>query len=182
MRSLSAAGRKWCCGHWWAQLCFGLEPLEGVSWLVRSPGVPMGRGQGSPTVKAGMGQGPCSAVVDRGPCSTVLPQPPGLEPEIQKLIAKHKQEVKKLKGLHATELLQAEERAAQHYGRQAEELREHLEREKEALGRQEWERAQQRWGSRGHGWCAQTPRVNSTSFLAASFQDQRNLGVGGGGG
>uniref|UniRef100_A0A8B9YYU4 Centrosomal protein 131 n=1 Tax=Bos mutus grunniens TaxID=30521 RepID=A0A8B9YYU4_BOSMU len=69
----------------------------------------------------------------------------GLEPEIQKLIAKHKQEVKKLKGLHATELLQAEERAAQHYGRQAEELREHLEREKEALGRQEWERAQQRF-------------------------------------
>lgn len=115
-------------------------------------------------------------MVDRGPCSTVLPQPPGLEPEIQKLIARHKQEVKKLKGLHATELLQAEERAAQHYGRQAEELREHLEREKEALGRQEWERAQQRWGSRGHGWCAQTPRVNSTSFLAASFQDQRNLG------
>ncbi|XP_052513695.1 centrosomal protein of 131 kDa isoform X4 [Budorcas taxicolor] len=76
----------------------------------------------------------------------------GLEPEIQKLIAKHKQEVKKLKGLHAAELQQAEERAAQHYGRQAEELREHLEREKEALGRQEWERAQQRWGSRGHGF------------------------------
>uniref|UniRef100_A0A8C6G1D6 Centrosomal protein 131 n=1 Tax=Moschus moschiferus TaxID=68415 RepID=A0A8C6G1D6_MOSMO len=69
----------------------------------------------------------------------------GLEPEIQKLIAKHKQEVKKLKSLHATELLQAEERAAQHYARQAEELREHLEREKEALGRQEWERAQQRF-------------------------------------
>lgn len=112
----------------------------------------MGRGQGCPTVKVGMGQGPCSAVVDRGPCSTVLPQPPGLEPEIQKLIAKHKQEVKKLKGLHATELLQAEERAAEHYRRQAEELREHLEREKEALGRQEWERAQQRWGSRGRGW------------------------------
>ncbi|XP_029068839.1 centrosomal protein of 131 kDa isoform X1 [Monodon monoceros] len=68
----------------------------------------------------------------------------GLEPEIQKLIAKHKQEVKKLKSLHAVELLQADERAAQRYGRQAEELREHLEREKEALGRQEWERAQQR--------------------------------------
>uniref|UniRef100_A0A8D1EB28 Centrosomal protein 131 n=1 Tax=Sus scrofa TaxID=9823 RepID=A0A8D1EB28_PIG len=68
----------------------------------------------------------------------------GLEPEIQKLIAKHKQEVKKLKSLHATELLQAEEHAAQRYSRQAEELREHLEREKEALGRQEWERAQQR--------------------------------------
>uniref|UniRef100_A0A8D1LRZ4 Centrosomal protein 131 n=1 Tax=Sus scrofa TaxID=9823 RepID=A0A8D1LRZ4_PIG len=69
----------------------------------------------------------------------------GLEPEIQKLIAKHKQEVKKLKSLHATELLQAEEHAAQRYSRQAEELREHLEREKEALGRQEWERAQQRF-------------------------------------
>ncbi|XP_057572714.1 centrosomal protein of 131 kDa isoform X15 [Hippopotamus amphibius kiboko] len=68
----------------------------------------------------------------------------GLEPEIQKLIARHKQEVKKLKSLHAAELLQADERAAQRYGRQAEELREHLEREKEALGRQEWERAQQR--------------------------------------
>ncbi|XP_057572715.1 centrosomal protein of 131 kDa isoform X16 [Hippopotamus amphibius kiboko] len=69
----------------------------------------------------------------------------GLEPEIQKLIARHKQEVKKLKSLHAAELLQADERAAQRYGRQAEELREHLEREKEALGRQEWERAQQRF-------------------------------------
>lgn len=111
----------------------------------------MGRGQWSSTVQAGAGQGPCSAVVDKGPAAQYSPQPPGLEPEIQKLIAKHKQEVKKLKGLHATELQQAEERAAQHYGRQAEELREHLEREKEALGRQEWERAQQRWGSRGHG-------------------------------
>lgn len=84
-------------------------------------------------------------MVEEGPCSTVsLHAPPGLEPEIQKLIAKHKQEVKKLKSLHAVELLQADERAAQRYGRQAEELREHLEREKEALGRQEWERAQQR--------------------------------------
>ncbi|XP_031325172.1 centrosomal protein of 131 kDa isoform X5 [Camelus dromedarius] len=69
----------------------------------------------------------------------------GLEPEIQKLIARHKQEVKKLKSQHAAELLQADERAAQRYGRQAEELRQHLEREKEALGRQEWERAQQRF-------------------------------------
>ncbi|XP_032312481.1 centrosomal protein of 131 kDa isoform X6 [Camelus ferus] len=69
----------------------------------------------------------------------------GLEPEIQKLIARHKQEVKKLKSQHAAELLQADECAAQRYGRQAEELRQHLEREKEALGRQEWERAQQRF-------------------------------------
>ncbi|XP_054986933.1 centrosomal protein of 131 kDa isoform X2 [Sorex araneus] len=68
----------------------------------------------------------------------------GLEPEIQKLIAKHKQEVKRLKGLHEAELAQAAARAAELYGRQAEELRARLEREKEALGQQERERAQQR--------------------------------------
>ncbi|KAM5305981.1 LOW QUALITY PROTEIN: centrosomal protein of 131 kDa [Glossophaga mutica] len=69
----------------------------------------------------------------------------GLEPEIQKLIAKHKQEVKKLRSLHAAELLQADERAAQHYGRQAEALREQLQQEKEALAQQERERAQRRF-------------------------------------
>uniref|UniRef100_A0A7N5JQX5 Centrosomal protein 131 n=1 Tax=Ailuropoda melanoleuca TaxID=9646 RepID=A0A7N5JQX5_AILME len=69
----------------------------------------------------------------------------GLEPEVQKLIAKHKQEVKKLKCLHEAELLQADTRAAQRFGRQLEQLREHLEREKEALGQQERERAQQRF-------------------------------------
>nr|XP_042139233.1 centrosomal protein of 131 kDa isoform X2 [Peromyscus maniculatus bairdii] len=69
----------------------------------------------------------------------------GLEPEIQKLIAKHKQEVRRLRDLHETELQQRDEQAAQRHLRQAEELREHLEREKEALGRQERERAQQRF-------------------------------------
>ncbi|XP_060027787.1 centrosomal protein of 131 kDa isoform X3 [Erinaceus europaeus] len=69
----------------------------------------------------------------------------GLEPEIQKLITKHKQEVKRLQGLHAAELQQAEERAAQQYSRRAEELRAQLESEKEALGQQERERAQQRF-------------------------------------
>ncbi|XP_037013712.2 centrosomal protein of 131 kDa isoform X2 [Artibeus jamaicensis] len=69
----------------------------------------------------------------------------GLEPEIQKLIAKHKQEVKKLRSLHAAELLQADERAAQHYGRQAEALREQLAQEREALAQQERERAQRRF-------------------------------------
>uniref|UniRef100_A0A8C0MMN9 Centrosomal protein 131 n=1 Tax=Canis lupus familiaris TaxID=9615 RepID=A0A8C0MMN9_CANLF len=68
----------------------------------------------------------------------------GLEPEIQKLIARHKQEVKKLKSVHEAELLQADARAAQRCARQVEELREQLEREKEALGQQERERAQQR--------------------------------------
>lgn len=62
-------GGEWRYGHWWAQLCFRLEPLEGVSWLVRSPGVPVGRGQWSHTVQVGVGQGPCSAVVDRGPAA-----------------------------------------------------------------------------------------------------------------
>ncbi|MEJ1269196.1 hypothetical protein NN561_000005 [Cricetulus griseus] len=69
----------------------------------------------------------------------------GLEPEIQKLIAKHKQEVRRLRGLHEAELQQREEQAAQRHLRQEEELREHLEREKEALARQERERAQQRF-------------------------------------
>ncbi|XP_005407354.1 PREDICTED: centrosomal protein of 131 kDa isoform X1 [Chinchilla lanigera] len=69
----------------------------------------------------------------------------GLEPEIQKLIAKHKQEVRRLRDLHEAELLQREEQAAQRYLRQAEELRENVEREKEAMGQQERERARQRF-------------------------------------
>ncbi|XP_072501385.1 centrosomal protein of 131 kDa isoform X3 [Notamacropus eugenii] len=69
----------------------------------------------------------------------------GLEPEIQKLIAKHKQEIKKLKTLHEAELLQSDQRAAQRYVQQTEELREHLEREKEEEGRRERELARQRY-------------------------------------
>nr|XP_023960426.1 centrosomal protein of 131 kDa isoform X3 [Chrysemys picta bellii] len=69
----------------------------------------------------------------------------GLEPEIQKLIAKHKQEIKKLKMLHEAELLQSDERAAQRYIRQTEELRELLEREKEEQGQRERELARQRY-------------------------------------
>uniref|UniRef100_A0A8D0BKX3 Centrosomal protein 131 n=1 Tax=Salvator merianae TaxID=96440 RepID=A0A8D0BKX3_SALMN len=69
----------------------------------------------------------------------------GLEPEIQKLIAKHKLEIKKLKALHEAELLQSDERAAQRYVRQAEELREMLEHEKEEQGQRERELARQRY-------------------------------------
>uniref|UniRef100_A0A8D0HEP3 Centrosomal protein 131 n=1 Tax=Sphenodon punctatus TaxID=8508 RepID=A0A8D0HEP3_SPHPU len=69
----------------------------------------------------------------------------GLEPEIQKLIARHKQEIKKLKALHEAELLQSDERAAQRYVQQAEELRQLLEREKEEQGRRERELVQQRY-------------------------------------
>ena len=55
----------------------------------------------------------------------------GLEPEIQSLIAKHKNEIKTLKAIHEAELLQSDERAAQRYIRMTEELRENYEREKE---------------------------------------------------
>ncbi|NWU58287.1 CP131 protein, partial [Dromas ardeola] len=68
----------------------------------------------------------------------------GLEPEIQKLIAKHRQDIRKLKMLHEAELLQSDERAAQRYGRQAEQLRDLLEREKEQQSQRERELARQR--------------------------------------
>ena len=55
----------------------------------------------------------------------------GLEPEIQKLISKHKNELIKMKTVHEAELLTADERAAQRYIRMTEELRDQLEREKE---------------------------------------------------
>ncbi|NXF13644.1 CP131 protein, partial [Smithornis capensis] len=41
----------------------------------------------------------------------------GLEPEIQKLMAKHREDIRKLKLLHEAELLQSDKRAAQRYGR-----------------------------------------------------------------
>ncbi|XP_039990410.1 centrosomal protein of 131 kDa isoform X1 [Xiphias gladius] len=69
----------------------------------------------------------------------------GLEPEIQKLISKHKQELKKLRTLHEAELLQADDRAAQRYVRQCEELRQHLEKEKEEQCQRERELAKQRY-------------------------------------
>ncbi|KAL2297844.1 hypothetical protein Nmel_016409 [Mimus melanotis] len=68
----------------------------------------------------------------------------GLEPEIQKLLAKHREDIRQLKLLHEAELLQSDERAALRYGRQAQELRGLLEREKEEQSQQERERARQR--------------------------------------
>ncbi|CAF1523041.1 unnamed protein product, partial [Adineta steineri] len=55
----------------------------------------------------------------------------GLEPEIQKLISRHKNELAKVKVVHEAELLAADERASQHYIRMVEELRDQLEREKD---------------------------------------------------
>uniref|UniRef100_A0A674F7W9 Centrosomal protein 131 n=1 Tax=Salmo trutta TaxID=8032 RepID=A0A674F7W9_SALTR len=69
----------------------------------------------------------------------------GLEPEIQKLICKHKQELKKLRVLHEAELLQADERAAQRYVGQSEELRQHLERDRDEQCQRERELAKQRF-------------------------------------
>uniref|UniRef100_A0A673K7B4 Centrosomal protein of 131 kDa n=1 Tax=Sinocyclocheilus rhinocerous TaxID=307959 RepID=A0A673K7B4_9TELE len=69
----------------------------------------------------------------------------GLEPEIQKLISKHKLELKKLRVLHEAELLQADERAAQRYVRQTEELRQQLERERDEQCQRERELAKQRY-------------------------------------
>uniref|UniRef100_A0A3Q2UUU6 Centrosomal protein 131 n=1 Tax=Haplochromis burtoni TaxID=8153 RepID=A0A3Q2UUU6_HAPBU len=69
----------------------------------------------------------------------------GLEPEIQKLISKHKQELKKLRTLHEAELLQADDRAAQRYIRQCEDLRQQLEKEKEEQCQRERELAKQRY-------------------------------------
>ncbi|XP_075937686.1 centrosomal protein of 131 kDa isoform X1 [Anarhichas minor] len=69
----------------------------------------------------------------------------GLEPEIQKLISKHKQELKKLRTLHEEELLQGDDRVAQRYVRQCEELRQQLEREKEEQCQRERELAKQRY-------------------------------------
>ncbi|ESO82026.1 hypothetical protein LOTGIDRAFT_223661, partial [Lottia gigantea] len=69
----------------------------------------------------------------------------GLEPEIQRLIAKHKSEMKKVKQIHDAELLQADERAAQRYVTMTEELRDQLAREKEEACRRERELAKERY-------------------------------------
>ncbi|NXF36589.1 CP131 protein, partial [Nyctibius bracteatus] len=68
----------------------------------------------------------------------------GLEPEVQKLLAKHRQDIRKLKMVHEAELVQSDERAARRYGRRVEELRELLEREKEEQSQRERELARQR--------------------------------------
>ena len=69
----------------------------------------------------------------------------GLEPEIQRLIAKHKGEIKKIKQIHEAELLESDERAAQKYVRMTEELRDQLADEKEAACGREREMAKQRY-------------------------------------
>jgi len=67
----------------------------------------------------------------------------GLEPEIQRLIAQHKMEVKKIKSIQEAELLEADERAGQRYIKMTEELRDQLAREKELACARERDLAKQ---------------------------------------
>ena len=67
----------------------------------------------------------------------------GLEPEIQRLISKHKTEIKKLKSIHEAELLASDERAGGRYVKMTEELRDQLAKEKEAACARERELARQ---------------------------------------
>jgi 5-azacytidine-induced protein 1 len=69
----------------------------------------------------------------------------GLEPEIQTLITRHKNDIKTLKAVHEAELLQADERASQRYIKITEELRENYEREKEAGVQKERDVCKQRY-------------------------------------
>ncbi|XP_066293238.1 centrosomal protein of 131 kDa-like [Branchiostoma lanceolatum] len=69
----------------------------------------------------------------------------GLEPEIQRLIAKHKQEVKKIKAIHEAELLEADERASRRFIHQTEEIKEQMAREIESACNRERELAKQRY-------------------------------------
>lgn len=67
----------------------------------------------------------------------------GLEPEIQRLIAKHKAELKKMNSIHEAELLASDERAGQRYIKMTEELRDQLAHEKEAACARERDLARQ---------------------------------------
>ena len=67
----------------------------------------------------------------------------GLEPEIQRLIAKHKEDVRKIKAMHEAELLASDERAGQRYITMTEQLRDQLQQEKEAACARERELARQ---------------------------------------
>ncbi len=71
----------------------------------------------------------------------------GLEPEIQRLIAKHKEEVRKLKNIQEAELLASDERAGQRYIQMTEQLRDQLAGEKEAACARERELARQTYVS-----------------------------------
>ena len=68
----------------------------------------------------------------------------GLEPEIQRIIARGKGEVQRQKALHEAELMQADERASRKFVAQMEEVREQCALEKEQACAHERELARQR--------------------------------------
>jgi 5-azacytidine-induced protein 1 len=68
-----------------------------------------------------------------------------LEPEIQRIIAKGKAEIQKLKAIHEAELLQSDERASRRFVAQMEELRAQCAEEKELACAHERELARQRY-------------------------------------
>ena len=54
----------------------------------------------------------------------------GLEPQIQEIIARHKEEIRMLRAKHEADLLRADERAANKYVKNTEESRDQYEVEK----------------------------------------------------
>ena len=104
---------------------------------------------------------------------------PGLEPEIQKLISKHKQELQRLRLAHDGELQTSDARAAQRYVRQGEELRQQLERDKDEQCQREKETAKQRYGWGGHprAGSAPTPRHHLTHRTPDLYTHKRNNNI-----
>ncbi len=79
----------------------------------------------------------------------------GLEPEIQRIIAKGKAELQKQKALHEAELMQVDERASRRFVAQMEEMREQCAFEKEQACVHERELARQRLVDLGVQGCRQ---------------------------
>jgi len=69
----------------------------------------------------------------------------GLEPDIQKLIAKHKAEIKKIKASTQGEILEVDERVGRKFVQQMEDLRNHLDKEKEIAVKKEKELAREKF-------------------------------------
>ena len=93
----------------------------------------------------------------------------GLEPEIQRLIAQHKMELKKIKSIHEAELLESDERASQRYVRQIEELRDQLASEKEAACARERQLAKESYVLLAVS-ATSSSSSSSTSFRATQVQ------------
>jgi 5-azacytidine-induced protein 1 len=71
----------------------------------------------------------------------------GLEPEVQRIIQRHQQEMSEMRAWHADEIREMEERYARKQTMQLQELRDAFSREKEEACRREREMAQKRFES-----------------------------------